>query len=307
MLTTIGRSMHTRGQNWSKCLWQLAEPSYGPPSHAAWQRRSRRPWRLASSSEATLLPLASMSSLGWPGLHSHANSHLSRSSKQSPSKCGASASANMSCNSQPVLGLRTGPPRFVQFSHRSVRKICTAGRLMPTSQQSSEPRAATHRVPTVRGVNSPHDGLLYSTQGLCCRFPISVPGRRQSRSSLVPTEVCGQYTTKYFRRRLSPVRAGLIPDASTLVYAALLPAVVWWLTLSKRLIYTCCMQAEPSTTQTSEPGPDTALLKERLRPHPDLVLGKLDNGLNYAILPAVTPPGRFEAHLEIHAGKVWEC
>ena len=120
----------------------------------------------------------------------------------------------------------------------------------------------------------------------------------------MPTEVCGHYNTKHLRRRLNRVQAGLVPDASTLVCAAWLPAMVQFMNLSKQLICTCCMQAEPSTTQTSEPAPDTALLKERLRPHPDLVLGKLDNGLNYAILPAVTPPGRFEAHLEIHAGKL---
>ena len=62
------------------------------------------------------------------------------------------------------------------------------------------------------------------------------------------------------------------------------------------------VQAEPPTAPTLEPPLVPTDLKELLRPHPELVLGKLDNGLNYAILPAKTPAGRFEAHLEIHAG-----
>ena len=40
--------------------------------------------------------------------------------------------------------------------------------------------------------------------------------------------------------------------------------------------------------------------------HPDLVVGHLSNGLRYVILPNATPPDRFEAHLEVHAGSVDE-
>ena len=40
--------------------------------------------------------------------------------------------------------------------------------------------------------------------------------------------------------------------------------------------------------------------------HPDLVTGQLKNGLRYVILPNKTPPNRFEAHLEVHAGSVDE-
>ena len=43
-----------------------------------------------------------------------------------------------------------------------------------------------------------------------------------------------------------------------------------------------------------------------LESHPDLLTGTLPNGLRYVVLPNATPPGRFEAHLEIHAGSVDE-
>jgi hypothetical protein len=48
------------------------------------------------------------------------------------------------------------------------------------------------------------------------------------------------------------------------------------------------------------------LMAGGLENHPDLVTGKLDNGLSYVILPNKTPPKRFEAHLEVHAGSVDE-
>lgn len=47
-------------------------------------------------------------------------------------------------------------------------------------------------------------------------------------------------------------------------------------------------------------------LSTPLEPHPDLLTGTLDNGLRYVVLPNETPPGRFEAHLEVHAGSVDE-
>ncbi|KAJ8608166.1 hypothetical protein CTAYLR_010305 [Chrysophaeum taylorii] len=40
--------------------------------------------------------------------------------------------------------------------------------------------------------------------------------------------------------------------------------------------------------------------------HPDLVSGKLSNGLEYVILPNSSPEGRFEAHLEVFAGSADE-
>eukprot|EP00879_Flechtneria_rotunda_P011618 GHRR01012135.1.p1 GENE.GHRR01012135.1~~GHRR01012135.1.p1 ORF type:complete len:964 (+),score=341.69 GHRR01012135.1:177-3068(+) len=48
------------------------------------------------------------------------------------------------------------------------------------------------------------------------------------------------------------------------------------------------------------------LLQTPVRGNPDLVTGQLDNGLRYVILPNPTPPQRFEAHLEVHAGSVDE-
>jgi predicted Zn-dependent peptidase len=44
------------------------------------------------------------------------------------------------------------------------------------------------------------------------------------------------------------------------------------------------------------------MLSTRLQQNKALELGTLDNGLRYVLLPNRTPPARFEAHLEIHAG-----
>jgi len=38
----------------------------------------------------------------------------------------------------------------------------------------------------------------------------------------------------------------------------------------------------------------------------ELITGQLDNGLRYVLLPNPSPPQRFEAHLEVHAGSVDE-
>jgi hypothetical protein len=49
-----------------------------------------------------------------------------------------------------------------------------------------------------------------------------------------------------------------------------------------------------------------SMLSEEIRGEPNLVVGHLDNGFQYVILPNKLPPTRFEAHLEIHAGSVDE-
>lgn len=49
-----------------------------------------------------------------------------------------------------------------------------------------------------------------------------------------------------------------------------------------------------------------SFLEKELPFHSDLVLGELENGLRYVIFPNKTPPNRFEAHLEVHAGSVDE-
>lgn len=48
------------------------------------------------------------------------------------------------------------------------------------------------------------------------------------------------------------------------------------------------------------------VLETPVRRHAELVTGQLDNGLKYVVLPNKTPPQRFEAHLEVHAGSVDE-
>lgn len=47
-------------------------------------------------------------------------------------------------------------------------------------------------------------------------------------------------------------------------------------------------------------------MAERITPHGELATGQLSNGLRYVVLPNKTPPERFEAHLEVHAGSVDE-
>ena len=71
---------------------------------------------------------------------------------------------------------------------------------------------------------------------------------------------------------------------------------------------------EPATTSQAKEGGDRRRkpsssppdLSTPLEPHPDLLTGELPNGLRFVVLPNETPPGRFEAHLEIHAGSVDE-
>ncbi|KAL7581314.1 hypothetical protein ACA910_006078 [Epithemia clementina (nom. ined.)] len=50
------------------------------------------------------------------------------------------------------------------------------------------------------------------------------------------------------------------------------------------------------------PDPDAELLPQ----HPDVVSGVLDNGMPYIILPNKSPPGRFEAHLQVFSGSADE-
>jgi predicted Zn-dependent peptidase len=49
-----------------------------------------------------------------------------------------------------------------------------------------------------------------------------------------------------------------------------------------------------------------AVLDTEVKPTDELVTGRLDNGMRYAIMPNKLPPQRFEAHLEINAGSVDE-
>jgi hypothetical protein len=48
------------------------------------------------------------------------------------------------------------------------------------------------------------------------------------------------------------------------------------------------------------------LLSQRVKGNEQLITGQLSNGLRYVLLPNRTPPQRFEAHLEVHAGSVDE-
>jgi hypothetical protein len=51
---------------------------------------------------------------------------------------------------------------------------------------------------------------------------------------------------------------------------------------------------------------DDILRKTPIPQHPRIVTGRLDNGLEYSILPNANPAGRFECHLEIFAGSADE-
>ena len=41
---------------------------------------------------------------------------------------------------------------------------------------------------------------------------------------------------------------------------------------------------------------------DELPMHPDVKSGVLENGFSYVILPNQSPPGRFEAHLQVYSG-----
>ncbi len=47
-------------------------------------------------------------------------------------------------------------------------------------------------------------------------------------------------------------------------------------------------------------------LRMDIKRNDELVVGQLANGLRYVVMPNKTPPQRFEAHLEMHAGSVDE-
>ena len=50
------------------------------------------------------------------------------------------------------------------------------------------------------------------------------------------------------------------------------------------------------------PDPQSEPTSEPLPVHPDVRSGTLPNGLPYVILPNKSPPGRFEAHLQVFSG-----
>ena len=60
----------------------------------------------------------------------------------------------------------------------------------------------------------------------------------------------------------------------------------------------------PHISPLNRLGPDPQLQpnSEPLPVHPDVRSGTLANGLPYVILPNKSPPGRFEAHLQVFSG-----
>ena len=64
--------------------------------------------------------------------------------------------------------------------------------------------------------------------------------------------------------------------------------------------------AVPSAPVAIEAPPINKQLAQSLESHPSLVRGTLNNGFEYVILPNKSPPGRFEAHLQMHVGSVDE-
>jgi hypothetical protein len=66
----------------------------------------------------------------------------------------------------------------------------------------------------------------------------------------------------------------------------------------------------PTGTDSSSNGSSSSssseLLSQRVKGNAQLITGQLSNGLRYVLLPNRTPPQRFEAHLEVHAGSVDE-
>ena len=67
------------------------------------------------------------------------------------------------------------------------------------------------------------------------------------------------------------------------------------------------MEEGTAVRQTTSRESMESVLAQQIAENPQLVRGRLENGLEYVILPNETPPTRFEAHLEVHAGKVWRA
>jgi hypothetical protein len=61
-----------------------------------------------------------------------------------------------------------------------------------------------------------------------------------------------------------------------------------------------------SSSSSSSRAATAAVLAEPVAANQELITGQLDNGLRYVLLPNPSPPQRFEAHLEVHAGSVDE-
>ena len=59
---------------------------------------------------------------------------------------------------------------------------------------------------------------------------------------------------------------------------------------------------ETDDSSAAAAGRAEELLGMRLEQNSALELGSLPNGLRYVLLPNRSPPARFEAHLEVHAG-----
>jgi hypothetical protein len=59
-------------------------------------------------------------------------------------------------------------------------------------------------------------------------------------------------------------------------------------------------------TDSGSSSSSSELLSQRVKGNGQLITGQLSNGLRYVLLPNRTPPQRFEAHLEVHAGSVDE-
>ncbi len=65
------------------------------------------------------------------------------------------------------------------------------------------------------------------------------------------------------------------------------------------------MEEGAAVKQTTSHESMETVLAQQIAENPQLVRGRLENGLEYVILPNETPPARFEAHLEVHAGSVF--
>eukprot|EP00882_Tetradesmus_deserticola_P017367 GHRQ01018602.1.p1 GENE.GHRQ01018602.1~~GHRQ01018602.1.p1 ORF type:complete len:271 (+),score=82.06 GHRQ01018602.1:627-1439(+) len=64
--------------------------------------------------------------------------------------------------------------------------------------------------------------------------------------------------------------------------------------------------ADSPTGTDSSSSSSSELLSQRVKGNEQLITGQLSNGLRYVLQPNRTPPQRFEAHLEVHAGSVDE-
>ncbi|KAL4457809.1 hypothetical protein ABPG75_012674 [Micractinium tetrahymenae] len=161
---------------------------------------------------------------------------------------------------------------------------------MRLCQQRSAALAAPARAPARCHPAKPAQALLARPSQLPTQRPGVVAARNAAARRQTPrrdTAVAPSMRCRFLRGSSGPLGRPFV-------------AVAACRRGGKLVVAATLMETGDSPQRTEE------LLGMRLQQNEALELGALDNGLRFVILPNRSPPARFEAHLEIHAGSVDE-